>query len=212
MVSSTIRALHWAKFVPSKIVSSLLFWPVVIVESSIPEKNQSLPNLIRFPLHLLLLKEPIMSAKKNPLEGIKYVVLNRQDRLAVNKKKIVAVLEKLLADEGVFRGKMEIVVVDDPTIHELNVRFLNHDYPTDVLSFVLEANWNKHYLEGNVIVSADTAIDRAEEFKLTPEEELLLYIIHGTLHLVGYDDHNPNEEPEMREREQFYLNFSKSVE
>ena len=152
-----------------------------------------------------------MSARKNLPEGIKYSIANRQERLPVNKKRIIAVLDKLLADEGVRRGKMEIAIVDDPTIHELNVRFLNHDYPTDVLSFEMDVNWTKHYLEGNIIVSADTAADRAAEFGQTPEDELLLYIVHGTLHLVGYDDHNPKEEPEMRAKEKLYMDFARTV-
>ena len=88
-------------------------------------------------------------------------------------------------------------------MHQLNREHLNHDYPTDVLSFVLERSESS--LDGEVIVSADTAIARAAEFHLPPEDELLLYVIHGTLHLVGYDDKEASNRALMREQESRYL-------
>ena len=62
--------------------------------------------------------------------------------------------------------QVSIAVVDDPTIHELNRRFLQHDYPTDVLSFVLEQQDGR--LEGEVIVSTDTAVAQAGEYGVQP--------------------------------------------
>ena len=81
---------------------------------------------------------------------------------------------------------LNIAIVDDPTIHGLNRQFLDHDYPTDVLSFLLERDGGS--LEGEVIVSPDTAPAGPREFGWSAADELLLYVIHGTLHLVGYDD------------------------
>src|SRR5215211_4469736 len=69
--------------------------------------------------------------------------------------------EAILADAGVERGSLSIAIVDDPTIHQLNKQYLQHDYPTDVLSFVLEHEADR--LEGEVIVSADTAIRSAAQ-------------------------------------------------
>ena len=76
--------------------------------------------------------------------------------------------------------------MDDETIHELNRRLLDHDWPTDVLSFVLEDDGD--HLEGEVILSADTAGDGRRRTRQLAAEEQLLYVIHGMLHLVGYDD------------------------
>lgn len=109
----------------------------------------------------------------------------------------------VLADAGIARGSVSIAVVDDPKIHELNRQYLAHDYPTDVLSFVLEAQPGE--LEGEVIVSADTAARMAESFHWTADDELLLYVIHGTLHLVGYDDLDDEPRQQMRAAEQRYL-------
>lgn len=138
--------------------------------------------------------------KKN---AVKIEIVNEQEQLEIDESLIQKIILKMYADEGITGGKMEVAIVDDPTIHDLNVRYLGHDYPTDVLAFEMDSK--DHYLEGNVIVSADTACTRAEEFNMKPEKELLLYIIHGTLHLLGYDDHTEEDAPAMRAKEKEYL-------
>jgi len=94
-------------------------------------------------------------------------------------------------------------VVDDPTIAKLHQQFLDDPEPTDVLSFVLERS--EQSLEGEVVASADTARTCAPRYRSTPEEELLLYVIHGTLHLVGYDDTTPRQRAVIRKKEMEYL-------
>ena len=91
-----------------------------------------------------------------------------------------------MADSNFDSARLSLAVVDDPTIHELNRRHLNHDWPTDVLSFVLEER--DGHLEGEVILSADTAAAAATEVGWPAAAEQLLYVIHGMLHLVGYRD------------------------
>lgn len=136
---------------------------------------------------------------------IKVEVVNQQDRLNPDESKIRDVLSSILADAGIQQGYMEIVMVDAPTIHRLNIEFLGHDYVTDVLAFEMDYDEKRHLLEGNVIVCTDTAIDRAPEFGWSPEEELFLYMVHGTLHLVGYDDHTKEGAFAMRAKEKEYL-------
>ena len=70
----------------------------------------------------------------------------------------------IVADAGVSDGTLSIAVVDDSTIHELNRQYLDHDYPTDVLSFVLEREAER--LEGEIIVSLDTAARAAADYRL----------------------------------------------
>jgi probable rRNA maturation factor len=111
--------------------------------------------------------------------------------------------EAILRDAQIERAAVSIAVVDDPTIHKLNRQYLEHDSPTDVLSFLLESG--PADVEGEVIVSADTAARRAAEFGWTGDDELLLYVIHGTLHLVGYDDKTDQERTKMRSAERRYL-------
>ena len=109
----------------------------------------------------------------------------------------------IFSEALVERGTLSIAIVDDPTIHGLNRQYLNHDYPTDVLSFLLERDEGS--LEGEVIVSSDTAARRAAEFGWSAADELLLYVIHGTLHLVGYDDQTETARGEMRAAERRIL-------
>ena len=96
-----------------------------------------------------------------------------------------------------------MAVVDDETICTLHKRYLGLDEPTDVLSFVLERG--EDALEGEVVVSAETAAVTGKWYGLSAADELLLYVIHGTLHLVGYDDTTPEEQAEMRQQETSYL-------
>jgi probable rRNA maturation factor len=109
----------------------------------------------------------------------------------------------VLTGEAIASATISVAVVDDPTMRELNRRYLSHDYNTDVLSFLLEESDGQ--LDGEVIVSADTAIIRAKEFAWSAEDELLLYVIHGTLHLTGYDDHSDADRGCMRRKEMQYL-------
>jgi len=126
-------------------------------------------------------------------------VADRQAALEVDRRRIVQAVEMILRDAAMARAEISVAVVDDATIHDLNLQYLEHDYATDVLSFVLERA--EDLLEGEVIVSAETAASQAPEFGWTPCEELLLYVIHGTLHLVGYDDGTSGDRAAMRSRE-----------
>ena len=94
-------------------------------------------------------------------------------------------------------------MVDHETMHGLNLRFLKHDYPTDVLTFPLGES--ARVLEGEIVVNADYAADEAPGFGWPMQHELLLYVIHGALHLVDYDDKLPAAAAAMRAAERKYL-------
>jgi len=130
-------------------------------------------------------------------------ISNNQKALKPDAARLERAVDAILRDAGIGDGELSIALVDDPTIHHLNRHYLDHDYPTDVLSFVLESEGP--HLDGEVIVSADTAIRSAAKYGWTAEDELLLYLIHGTLHLVGYDDRTPEDHAKMRDQERRYL-------
>ena len=125
------------------------------------------------------------------------------DSVVLDEAQARGVITSILNDAGVRRGSISVAVVDDPIIHELNRRYLEHDYPTDVLSFVLEREGD--LLDGEVVVSADTARRTAARLGWPAEHELLLYIVHGTLHLAGYDDLAPESKSQMRQQERRVL-------
>jgi probable rRNA maturation factor len=95
--------------------------------------------------------------------------------------------------------QITVAIVDDATIHDLNRRHLQHDYPTDVLSYPLVHSREK--LVGEIVVSAETAQRQAPEYGWSAEEELCLYVIHGALHLAGFGDKTSAQKREMRAAE-----------
>lgn len=96
---------------------------------------------------------------------------------------------------------LSVVLVDDPEMHALNRQYLAHDYPTDVLSFPL----GTRPLVGEVVCSVDTALREARARGHPAADELLLYLVHGSLHLLGYDDHDPGARRRMRAAERRWL-------
>ena len=138
-----------------------------------------------------------------PRRAYAIAVHNQQSGLRVDKRRLRAAVRAVLDEAGLERASVSVAVVDDPTIQDLNRRFLRHDRPTDVLSFVLESGAGG--LEGEVIVSADTARAQSQQWGWSAAGELLLYVVHGTLHLVGYNDATPKQRGEMHAREQSHL-------
>jgi probable rRNA maturation factor len=110
----------------------------------------------------------------------------------------------VLEGEGVAEAKVNLAFVDNPTIHRLNKQFLNHDEPTDVLSFPMSGPKAK-VLEGEVVMGVEVAQAQAAERGHDIGVELALYAIHGLLHLCGYDDHDNHDIQRMRDRERHYL-------
>ena len=95
---------------------------------------------------------------------------------------------------------VSVSIVDDPTIHALNNEHLQHDWPTDVISFVFSSE--NGVVDGEIIASVDTARRLAEQTEWRTKDELLLYIVHGLLHLAGLDDQTDDQQEEMRQAEQ----------
>ena len=146
---------------------------------------------------------PCESDSEPDPQAYRILVANEQATLTIDQNRLDRAVTAILADSKFATAAVSIAVVDDPTIHTLNVQYLAHDYPTDVLSFVLEETAD--HLEGELVVSADTAIREAGQAGWSPHDELLLYVVHGTLHMVGYDDHDPAEQARMYAAEAHYL-------
>jgi len=109
----------------------------------------------------------------------------------------------VLASENVAAAELSLAVVDGEQMQAINKRHLDHDYDTDVLSFLLEASElsDGRSIEGEIIVSVDMARKQSIEYQTDIRYELVLYIVHGTLHLCGYDDLTAEDAAVMRQRE-----------
>lgn len=138
-----------------------------------------------------------------PPSRIVIEIADRQNVMSVREEPLREAVRRILADADIFEGEISIALVNNAEIHEINRRFLQHDYPTDVISFPLEFEAGR--LEGEIVASTEMAASTAPEHGWDAAAELLLYVIHGALHLVGHDDHDPDLEPRMRAAERQYL-------
>jgi len=148
-------------------------------------------------------------------------IADSQDCLDVDEEFLTQVAERVLSEEQVAEAEVSVALVDNETIHALNRQYLGHDYATDVLSFLLDCERPEadvvpgdlpatlrgrgKRLDGEVIISTETAKQDAEKFGWSPREEVVLYLIHGLLHLVGFDDLSSAEQAVMRARERAML-------
>lgn len=139
----------------------------------------------------------------HPPLGFAVSLANEQAVHAVDEEQLRAAACRVLQDSPFRSAVISLAVVDEPTIHELNRRYLGHDWPTDVLSFALDQH--DGHLEGEVVISADAAAEVAAEGGWLAAEEQMLYVIHGTLHLVGFDDQAADDAARMRAAERDYL-------
>ena len=130
-------------------------------------------------------------------------VFNEQDSICIDVSKIKFICGRIISDAGFRTGRLGIVLGDNVITHALNRKYLGHDYVTDVISFKIEC-FDTH-LEAEMVVSAEVAKERCEEFGWDDESELMLYVIHGTLHQVGYDDHTEADAKRMHQKEAMYL-------
>lgn len=116
------------------------------------------------------------------------------------------VARQVLKGENRTGETVTIIVVDDPYIRRLNRTYRNLDRATDVLSFGLaDEQISSDFLLGELYVSLDRAREQAARFQVSLEEELRRLVVHGCLHLLGYDHHRARDRVIMRAKEAVYL-------
>ena len=106
---------------------------------------------------------------------------------------------------------LNVAIVDDATIADLHERYMDDPSPTDVLAFDLRDDAKGETIEGEIVISADTARRQAAELGVDVSEELLRYVIHGTLHLMGYKDDTSAHRTGLRQAEDRVLNGLRSA-
>lgn len=134
----------------------------------------------------------------------KIAIHSPQELVPVDRGRMREIARTVLAGESVADYELSLAFVDNATIHRLNKQFLDHDEPTDVLSFPYSAA-NAKKLEGELVIGVEVAQAQANERGHDVSAELALYVIHGLLHLCGYDDKSPADEAAMRDQERHYL-------
>ncbi len=133
---------------------------------------------------------------------IRVSVVNAHRRYRVTISPVVRAVRRVLSREQRRDATIGVICIDSRRSRRLNRVFLGHDYVTDVLTFPLEDRLN---LEAEIYVNLDRARQQAREFGVSFRNELARLVIHGVLHLVGYDDNNPRAARRMKEAEDLYL-------
>lgn len=117
------------------------------------------------------------------------------------------VFEFVAQHENVSFELVEVAYVDEQEIVRINKEFLKRDYVTDIISFRYDEDNSNTQIEGTLYCCLSRIVDQAKEFDEAPEKECLRILIHGLLHLIGYDDQSDSEKKEMTRLEDLYLSM-----
>ncbi|MGM9787911.1 MAG: rRNA maturation RNase YbeY [Candidatus Cryptobacteroides sp.] len=116
---------------------------------------------------------------------------------------------KFVAESEIRRiGDINIIFCSDHYILDVNMRYLQHDYFTDIITFDY---CEKNILSGDLFISIDSVRENAEFYGTDFAEELNRVMVHGILHLIGYDDHCEEDIAQMRAKENYYLELKKKL-
>lgn len=111
-------------------------------------------------------------------------------------------LKDVCINEKRISGTINIIALSDTALFDMNKSYLGHEYFTDVLSFPGD---EKKKISGDIFISIERIEENANHYNVSPEEELHRVMLHGLLHLLGYEDHDETTQIQMREKEEYYL-------
>jgi probable rRNA maturation factor len=134
---------------------------------------------------------------------IKDLKINSSEKIYLHKAEFHKVIN-LLKKEMFFNiDSLNINIVNSEYIFELNSKYLNHNYTTDIITF----NYSEHKdrLDGEIFISLHEAIFNSKKYKISLDNEILRLIIHGVLHLLGFDDLNAAEKKVMKSHENKFV-------
>ena len=129
------------------------------------------------------------------------VEIHNEFDIQLNKSSIQSLLENILLDNKQNTGSINIIMTDDDSLRLMKKEYFNQDLYTDVIAF----NIDDDPFEGEIYISHDRIKDNAKKFNQSFEDELKRILIHGSLHLCGFDDKTPTEKLEMTSLEENYL-------
>ena len=129
---------------------------------------------------------------------------NEDIRYPFKEKRLTSRWLKFVAESESRRlGDISVIFCSDPYILDVNLRYLKHDYYTDIITFDYCEGGKR--LSGDLFISVDTVRENAAFYGVEFADELNRVIVHGLLHLIGYDDHTEEDQAVMRAKENYYL-------
>ncbi|MBL4886124.1 MAG: rRNA maturation RNase YbeY [Planctomycetaceae bacterium] len=135
-------------------------------------------------------------------------ITNNQSSIEIDSQTLLNIAQQVLSLQNMPNAEISVVIVDNETIHNVNNEFLQHDFPTDVITFPmceLSEVSQLQPLEGEIVISAEMAQEIAQTVGWQTMDEIALYLIHGLLHLCGFDDLNEPDQLAMRQQEHAML-------
>lgn len=113
----------------------------------------------------------------------------------INKKELNVIIKKAIDDLNFCVDHVALIFVDDTYLKNLHTKYLNDPSVTDVMTFDLR---DEESQDVEIYVSVDTAKKQAAELKIPVKVELVRYVLHGILHIAGYNDDNPEDQAKMK--------------
>jgi len=138
-------------------------------------------------------------------------IFNNQSSIKIDEKKVKKIIFAFLKKEKIKTDEISIYFVDIQAIKKLHIRFFNDSSSTDCISLPIDEPHQKscyHFL-GEIFICTDVAIKNAKKFKTSIGEEIILYLVHSLLHLIGYDDIKEKDIQIIRKKEKEILTFLK---
>lgn len=118
------------------------------------------------------------------------------------KRRIKEWLNLVAFEEGSKIQNLNFLIVGDKRMMHFNKTYLNHDYSTDIITF---DNSENKKISGDIVISIERVKENSKKYKVKLEDELRRVMVHGLLHLLGYDDKNEKEKKRIRKKENYYL-------
>jgi rRNA maturation RNase YbeY len=117
----------------------------------------------------------------------------------IKKRKVYDLIKSLSVELNFLVSNLEINFISGEDIHAINKSYLKHDYTTDIITFNYSDSLQQ--IDGEIFISIDDALSNSKKFKVTLSDELVRLVIHGILHLLGYDDQNLTDKKIMKRLE-----------
>lgn len=141
---------------------------------------------------------------------MKVLCTNAQDALSIDEFQVERLVQTFLSWKEVVCNEMSIHFVSKEKISELHESYFQDPSPTDCISFPIDSpdeDDGGYKILGEIFVCPEIAIEYAQKHHLSPFKEVSLYIIHGLLHLLGYDDQDPKSKSIMRDEEKAAISY-----
>ncbi len=148
----------------------------------------------------------LLTRKQKIHNGVKVNIINLQKNIVISRfvsaKIKKAVFETMFSQRGKKTGEINICLCGDKRIKDFNKRYFAKDCPTDVIVFNTTAPDSRNIFTADIIISTDMAVSNSKIFKTVPLYELFLYVIHGMLHILGYDDNTEKKRINMNKKQE----------